>query len=233
MADAADLKSAVRKGVPVRVRPPVFFCDQAFVTKLLLASASPRRADILRAAGIAFEIVSSSFEEPAAAADEHPRPAEFVMRLARAKAAHAAWDESTHGPTPLVLAADTIVWHDGHILGKPCDEADARDMLLRLRGRSHQVFTGICLRRGEEYHVAHETTTVHFSPVSDAWVEAYASSGEPLDKAGAYAAQGRGAFLVSGISGDFWNVVGLPVATLGRLLETVGAPPEQWWRSGE
>jgi septum formation protein len=203
------------------------------VTKLLLASASPRRADILRAAGIAFEIVPSAFEEPPAAASDHARPAEFVMRLAREKAAHAIWDEPAHGPAPFVLSADTIVWHDGHILGKPRDEAQARAMLLRLRGRSHQVFTGICLRHGQDFHVAHETTTVHFSPVSDEWIEAYAHSGEPLDKAGAYAAQGRGAFLVSGISGDFWNVVGLPVATLGRLLETVGAPPEQWWRSGE
>lgn len=203
------------------------------MTKLLLASASPRRADILRAAGIAFEIVPSAFDEPGAAGSDHGRPAEFVMRLARAKAAHAVWDAAVHGPTPFVLAADTIVWHEGHILGKPRDEADARAMLLRLRGKSHQVFTGICLRRGEEFHVAHETTTVHFSPVSDEWVEAYARSGEPLDKAGAYAAQGRGAFLVSGMNGDFWNVVGLPVATLGRLLETVGAPPEQWWRSGD
>ena len=106
-------------------------------------------------------------------------------------------------------------------------------MIFKLRGKRHQVFNGSCMLSGDEFHVAHESTTVHFSPVSDAWVEAYSRSGEPLDKAGAYAAQGKGAFLVSGISGDFWNVVGLPVATLGRLLETVAAPPEQWWRRGE
>lgn len=200
---------------------------------LLLASASPRRADILRAAGINFEIVPSAFEEPAAGPSDHGRPAEFVMRLAREKAAHARWDLEKHGTDALCLAADTIVWHDGAILGKPRDKDDARAMLLRLRGRSHQVFTGICLRSGEEFHVAHDSTTVHFSPVSDEWVESYLHSGEPLDKAGAYAAQGKGAFLVSGINGDFWNVVGLPVATLGRLLETVAAPPEQWWRRGE
>jgi septum formation protein len=102
-------------------------------------------------------------------------------------------------------------------------------MLMRLRGKSHQVFTGVCLRRGDEFHVAHETTTVHFAPVSESWIHAYAHSGEPLDKAGAYAAQGKGAFLVSGIHGDFWNVVGLPLAMVGRLLETVAAPIEDWW----
>ena len=151
------------------------------------------------------------------------------MRLAREKAAHALFDAAEYGAHPLILAADTIVWHDGEILGKPRDEDDARAMLKRLRGQSHTVFTGVCLRQGDEFHVAHETTSVHFGLVSGEWIEAYVRSGEPMDKAGSYAAQGKGAALVQGINGDFWNVVGLPVAALGRLLETVAAPIEVWW----
>jgi septum formation protein len=198
-----------------------------------LASASPRRADILRAAGISFHVVPSAYDEPPPLASENSRPAEYVMRLAREKAAHALFDAAQYGASPLVLAADTIVWHENEILGKPTDEDDARRMLRRLRGQSHTVFTGICLRQGDDFHLAHDATTVHFGLVSGAWIEAYVRSGEPMDKAGAYAAQGKGAGLVTGINGDFWNVVGLPVATLGRLLETVGAPLESWWSEND
>ena len=102
-------------------------------------------------------------------------------------------------------------------------------MLMRLRGRSHQVFTGICVRQANAYSINHEVTTVHFNNVSDNWIARYVMTDEPMDKAGAYAAQGKGALLVSRIEGDFWNVVGLPLATLGRMLEALGAPVESWW----
>lgn len=194
---------------------------------LLLASASPRRAQLLETLGIPFKRIASPFEEPQAAAEDHAHPAHFVEHLAREKAAAVKLDaDNAHS---LVLSADTIVWHDGQILGKPTDEADARDMLLRLRGQLHQVFTGICLRHKNEYSVNHEVTTVHFNNVSDDWIARYVATGEPMDKAGAYAAQGRGALLVSRIEGDFWNVVGLPLATLGRMLEAADAPVESWW----
>ncbi|HEX8833097.1 MAG TPA: Maf family protein [Abditibacteriaceae bacterium] len=213
--------------------------------RLLLASASPRRSDILQSAGIPFSVIRSTFDEPAPTADEHAHPATYVMHLARQKAEHAVFnsipDTQKYNRKTLILAADTIVWHNGEILGKPRDEAHAIEMLRRMRGQSHQVFTGICLRvvneagvneTGDEYHVTHQTTTVNFGPVSDAWIENYVATGEPMDKAGAYAAQGKGAALVEGINGDFWNVVGLPLAPLARLLETLGAPIEMWWEQG-
>lgn len=130
----------------------------------------------------------------------------------------------------IVLAADTTVWHDGRILNKPVDAADARRMLTTLRGREHQVFTGLCLRLGDEYLVEHEVTTVKFGHMSDEWITRYVESGEPLDKAGAYGAQERGALMIERIEGDYFNVVGLPLACLGRMLETIGAPVEAWWQ---
>jgi septum formation protein len=132
-------------------------------------------------------------------------------------------------PTPLILAADTVVWYGGRIFGKPRDESHAQRILTALRGETHQVYTGICLRHGDKYHVAHEATSVRFRTVSDEWITRYIASGEPMDKAGAYAAQGRGAMLIERIEGDFWNVVGLPLGCLGRLLESLGAPVETWW----
>ncbi len=210
--------------------------------RLFLASASPRRAQLLQTLGVPFTLAAVAFDEPPPNADDHAAPALYVERLAHAKAAHcdaASCDievpisnptDALSNPTDaLILAADTIVWHGGRILGKPRDEEHAREMLRCLRGQTHQVFTGVCLRRGAEYHVAHQMTIVQFTRVSDDWIARYVATGEPMDKAGAYAAQGRGALLIERIEGDFWNVVGLPLATLGRLLETVGAPIEMWW----
>jgi septum formation protein len=202
---------------------------------LYLASASPRRAQLLETLGIPFTRIASSFEEPRPSDADHADPARYVEHLAREKAA--ACDPRVFdvviADRALVLSADTIVWHNGSVLGKPDSGADAREMLQRLRGQSHQVFTGICLRyrRGDadEYSVAHAITTVHFNDLSDNWIEHYVATGEPMDKAGAYAAQGKGALLVERIEGDFWNVVGLPLATLGRMLESLGAPVETWW----
>jgi septum formation protein len=129
-----------------------------------------------------------------------------------------------------------VVWLHGAILNKPRDVADAQRMLGALRGQTHTVFTGICLRerfkdKADEYFTSHEATRVTFGDVSDSWIEAYVATGEPMDKAGAYAAQGRGAILVQSIEGDFWNVVGLPIYKTARLLEAAGMPVEKFWNS--
>lgn len=200
---------------------------------LLLASASPRRAEILRTLGMAFQVVKSAFEEPPPSREDHAQPARFVERLAREKARAALLnDEQKVGA--LVLAADTIVWHQGEILGKPRDEDHAISMLSRLRGQEHRVLTGVCLRwnnNGDiEYSSLHETTIVRFNEVSDDWIRAYVATGEPLDKAGSYGAQDKGALLVREIEGDFWNVVGLPLAPLSKLLNDAGAPIEKYWK---
>jgi septum formation protein len=182
--------------------------------KLLLASASPRRAEILRAVGWPFEPFPVDI-------DESPRPSEdpvaYVERLAREKAEAAA---AKRQASPVVLGADTIVVANDHMLGKPRDEQDARRMLRLLSGRWHDVLTGVALLRageGSGLRVAHETTRVRFSAISDNEVDWYVATGEPLDKAGAYAIQGRAALFVEAIDGDYWNVVGLPVRLVYRL----------------
>jgi septum formation protein len=203
---------------------------------ILLASASPRRAHILETLGIPFRVVSSAFQEPPPRPEDHAQPARYVEHLAREKV-RGCGDKN---PRSLVLTADTIVWHDGQILGKPQDEDDAVQTLQRLRGREHRVYTGVCLRHAAkgkgalnapiEYSIAHETTTVRFREVSDSWIAAYVATGEPMDKAGSYGAQGKGAILVEAIEGDFWNVVGLPLRPLRELLEKAGAPIESFWK---
>ena len=142
--------------------------------------------------------------------------------------ARACTVETEAGRT-IILAADTIVWHGGKILGKPRDVADAIAMLASLCGHSHQVFTGVCLREGDEFRTAHDTTRVSFHERDDAWIARYVASGEPMDKAGAYAAQGQGAFLLRRIEGDFSNVVGLPMGLLGRMLGDFGVDYQEWW----
>jgi septum formation protein len=181
--------------------------------KLLLASASPRRAEILRAVGWPFETCPVNIDESPRASEN---PVAYVERLAREKAEAAA----VRHATGLVLGADTIVVAGGDMLGKPRDEQDARRMLRSLSDRWHDVLTGVALlRAGEsgEAAVAHETTRVRFSAISDAEIDWYVATGEPLDKAGAYAAQGRAALFIEGIDGDYWNVVGLPVRLVYRL----------------
>jgi len=183
---------------------------------LVLASQSPRRAEILRQAGIPFTV-------RVAPVDETPLPGEppvrYVERLAELKAA--AVDAA---PDEIVVAADTTVVVDGHMLGKPTDEADARRMLSLLSGRRHEVVTGICLRRGAERMVDHAVTAVWFAPMSEPEIAAYAASGEPVDKAGAYAIQGLASKFITGIDGCYFNVVGLPVPLLYRHLNSAGRP---------
>ncbi|MGD8414054.1 MAG: Maf family protein [Candidatus Latescibacterota bacterium] len=181
--------------------------------QLILASRSPRRRSLLEKLCIPFEIIASDVEE---VVDPDWTPAETVVKLSVEKAQQVA----AANPERLVLAADTIVVLDGHILGKPDSPTEAIDMLSRLSGRTHEVLTGVAL-----FHLAsdrkvfdYERTQVTFSSLEDDEIEAYVDSGSPLDKAGAYGIQDdRGSLFISGISGDYYNVVGLPLNLLYRL----------------
>jgi septum formation protein len=205
---------------------------------LVLASASPRRSELLRALGVSFVLAPVDVEEPRPEADDESTPALWVEKLARFKAELCEWNpDAPHDKsTPaVVLAADTIVWHHGRILNKPRDAQEAVRMLSTLRGQTHTVFTGVCLRLQNggqsEYSALHESTNVTFGDVSDEWIEKYVATGEPMDKAGSYAAQGKGALLISRIEGDFWNVVGLPLFRVSKMLQSVGVPVEKFWSS--
>lgn len=186
--------------------------------RLILASTSPRRKDLLDQLGLQFDVIPSQFNEDSVAVTS---PADLVRRLAVGKA-RAVLPE-VEGEA-LVIGADTIVVLDGGILGKPRDEAEARAMLSSLSGRTHRVFTGVALVRlpGGEEHVGHEETAVTMRRLTPRQVAAYVASGEPMDKAGAYAVQGLGSVLVERLEGDYFNVVGLPLPKLARLLETFG-----------
>jgi len=186
--------------------------------KLILASSSPRRAEILRDAGIAFTVLSS-------AVDETPLPGEtpgdLVRRLATGKAELVA--ARAIGPA-IVIAADTVVALEGAILGKPRTSDDARQMLERLSGRTHSVITGVALVRlpDIEHREFTEMSQVHFSSLSNEEIVRYLSSGEPFDKAGAYAIQGIAGRFIPRIDGCYFNVVGLPLARLCRELAALG-----------
>jgi septum formation protein len=179
---------------------------------LVLASASPRRAEILRAVGWPFEAQAADVDETVRAGEA---PAEYVSRLAREKAAAVARSRLFG----LVLGADTVVVCEGEILGKPRDAADARRMLRALSGRWHEVLTGVALVRAEDTRkeAAHERTRVRFCEMTDEEIGWYVGTGEPADKAGAYAVQGRAALFIEGLEGDYWNVVGLPVRLVYKL----------------
>ena len=181
--------------------------------KLVLASRSPRRAELLRSAGIEFTIRTADI-------DETPRtgelPGDYVLRLAeeKAQAVRGADDE-------IILAADTTVVLGDEILGKPEDALDAARMLRALAGQRHDVITGICLKRGKEVVRDMATTAVWFSPLSQSEIDDYVGSGEPMDKAGAYAIQGLASRFVERIDGSYSNVVGLPVALTYRHLRAL------------
>lgn len=181
--------------------------------ELILASASPRRREILQTLGISYRIVVSDADE---LLPPDIAPADAVEFLAGRKAAAVL---PLVGEDALILAADTVVAVDDDILGKPADEAEAAVMLRRLSGRAHTVYTGVALRRGEQVMITHEATRVHFAPLSETDIAAYIATGEPADKAGAYAIQGRGAAFVEGIEGDYFNVVGLPARRVVTMLE--------------
>ena len=180
---------------------------------LILASASPRRAELLRNAGIEFTVQVADLHEQREAGES---PVDYARRLARDKARAIAAGR----PEAFVLGADTDVCVDDRILGKPRDTADAAAMLRLLSDRWHEVTTGVCLISpgGAEEDIAHETTRVQFVKLNEAEVAAYVATGEPMDKAGAYAIQGWASRWIPRIEGDYSNVVGLPVALVYRLL---------------
>ncbi|MBA2133491.1 septum formation inhibitor Maf [Hydrogenispora sp. UU3] len=190
---------------------------------IILASASPRRQDLLTMLGLEFKVIASSFEERAKLDPAAP-PAEQVVTTARGKAEEVFRLTASVPETAdsLVIGADTIVVLDGEVLGKPADQAEARRMLKTLSGRWHQVFTGLALLHREKTLTAYEMTRVHFRPLTDREIDAYLRTGEPMDKAGAYGIQGLGAIFVDRIEGCFYNVMGLPVPRLALLLKEYG-----------
>lgn len=190
--------------------------------KLILASASPRRAEILSAAGIQFEIRAPKIDESRLPGES---PEKMVERLARAKA-EAVARELPPADSAIILGADTVVVANDEILGKPGNTVTAREMLLKLRGREHRVITGFALLRvqDKQIRVGHETTRVWFSSMSDEELDAYAASAEPLDKAGAYAIQGIASRYIPRIEGCYFNVVGLPMARVWQALTDLGWP---------
>lgn len=183
--------------------------------RLILASASPRRAELLRAAGYEFEIVVAAVDERAR---DGETPAEYVRRLAAEKSAAAQSYVRQHA---IILGADTTVVVDGEILGKPRDDDEAAAMLRRLAGRRHQVLTGVSIRHGAHEVGRVESTAVWFSVLTKEDIAWYVASGEGRDKAGAYAIQGLASRFIPRIEGSHANVVGLPVAAVAELLRSV------------
>lgn len=185
--------------------------------KIILASQSPRRRQLLEQMGITgFVICPAQGEEDMGA---HLPPDRLSEALALAKAREVA---AQAGPEDMIIAADTIVTLDHQVLGKPHSREEAVSMLETLSGRHHVVYTGLAVLRGGETVSDHEGTEVRFRPLSREEIEAYVATGEPMDKAGAYGIQGRGALLVEGIVGDYFNVMGLPVCKLGQILNRFG-----------
>ena len=187
---------------------------------LFLASSSPRRAELLTNLGLDFTVAPIEI-------DETRRPDEsaalYVERLAREKAEAA-------GPGGLVVAADTAVVHDGHVMGKPAHPEEARSMLRRLQGRAHDVFTGMAVTHDGSTESLVDVTEVRMLSMTDDEIADYVASGEPMDKAGAYALQGRGGLYVESISGSPFTVIGLPVHLLPRLVSRVGGRLDEFMR---
>lgn len=182
---------------------------------LVLASASPRRRELMGMITSRFECDSADIDESAVDED---KPDKLVEVLAEKKAA--AVLERRHGA--VVIGADTIVTFGGEVLGKPADKTDARRMLRMLSGKTHDVWTGVCVLSGSIRDVFSVRTGVEFLSLSDSQIEEYINSGDPFDKAGAYGIQGGAALFVAGISGDYYNVMGLPVSRLNKRLWKLG-----------
>ncbi len=184
---------------------------------LILASSSPRRRELLQTLGLPFTVMTSDADETV---EQEMSPAEVVETLSLRKA-RAVAGKVGEG---VVLGSDTIVVLDGRILGKPGDEAEAFRMLQSLQGREHTVYSGVALVDAAtgRTEVAHQSTRVQIRPLSEREIRAYIATGEPMDKAGAYAIQGIGATIVEGIVGDYFTVVGLPLNLTARLLSRFG-----------
>ena len=185
----------------------------------MLASGSPRRFELLAGLGLAFDLRPPDIDEAVGPGEDGPT---YVERLAREKAAAVA------APGELVVAADTTVDLGGELLGKPVDDADARHLLRRLSGRTHHVHTGVCAHRSPPpppppvVRSAVVSTAVTFAELSDAWIDWYVGTGEPLDKAGGYGMQGSAALFVARIDGSPTNVIGLPLDALAALVTETG-----------
>ncbi len=188
------------------------------MNKFILASASPRRKELLSGMGIDFEVIVSEADESSVTKELEPEL--YVQELAMLKAAAVAREQKKNKHA-LIIGADTVVTLDGEILGKPKDEADAENMLKRLSGRTHEVYTGYCVIRVKDgFSVcAAVKTEVKFKEINDDKIRSYIATGEPMDKAGAYGIQGLGGLLIEKINGDYANVVGLPVSALADTLE--------------
>ena len=181
---------------------------------MILASQSPRRIELMREAGYNIRVIPADIDETPF---DGEAPLTLVERLARAKAAAVAAEHAE--PNELTVAADTIVTFDGKILGKPATEDEARTMLRELSGRTHQVATGVCIVKAGDTAAPHAAESLSYE-LTDEQIEHYVASGEPMDKAGAYGIQGTGGrMLVHDISGDFYNVVGLPIARVARAIQ--------------
>jgi septum formation protein len=183
------------------------------IGRIVLASGSPRRRQLLEMLGLEVVVQPSAVQEIPLPRE---RPVDYARRLAR--------DKARAVPGELVLGADTIVVIDDEILEKPADDADALRMLRRLAGRRHEVVTSICLLASGRELESTDTTAVYFRPADDEWLRAYVATGEPRDKAGAYGIQGYGAALVTRIEGDFFGVMGLPIRLVLELLAEAGRP---------
>ena len=187
--------------------------------QIILASQSPRRRELLERMGIShFDIIPAKGEERS---DPNLTPAQLVEELSRQKAAEIAADH----PDALIIAADTVVAVDGTVLGKPHDRDDSVRMLQTLSGREHTVYSGLTVCWQGRSVTQHEATAVRFRPLTQDDIHHYVSTGEPMDKAGSYGIQGYGCTLVEGISGDYYNVVGLPVCRLSQILSGFGVDP--------
>ena len=189
---------------------------------LILASASPRRAELLEQIGLTFRIQAADIDETVRTGEsaEH-----YVERLAREKAQRVA----SQNPDSLVLGSDTSVVLDGEILGKPVSAAEAKTTLARLSGQTHQVMTAVALAQQGRCQSSLVVTSVRFRSVSDAEISAYVATGEPMDKAGSYGIQGLGGIFVSELKGSYSAVVGLPLQETARLLAEAGHPVWQIW----
>ena len=185
--------------------------------QLILASASPRRAELLTSAGFGFEVAPAEVDETPHAEEA---ASDYVIRVARDKARQVA--ETRKGTGAVVLAADTAVVTDSRIMGKPRSDEDAASMLATLSGSVHQVLTGVVVRTDTRELVELVATRVHFLPLSSAEIHWYVATGEPRGKAGAYAIQGHAARFIDWIDGSWSNVVGLPLSTVNRMLKEVG-----------
>lgn len=186
---------------------------------IILASASPRRKELLSLVLRDFRIIPSTFDESTVPAELAPPDHVVFSALMKAR------DVAARQPDSIVIGADTIVVVDGNILGKPGNPGDAARMLAMLSGRAHEVYTGIAVVRDGTEHTGVECTEVNFADLSDEIITRYVDTGEPLDKAGAYAIQGKGVTLIKSICGCYPNVVGLPLYRLSEILKEFGVEP--------